>query len=111
MFASSSTSARQVGENGRRKQKKFQRLTDEYGMPQLLHLLGKQEGIMLGFKAGDWDGFYDRLNRLMPPYKKLPLLVAGSVRGSTLEADSISITGLVTGGNRRLLSHCVRVSL
>ena len=62
-----------AGENGRRRLKKFQNLTEEHGLPQLLHLLGKQEGLMLGFANGDWDGFYDKLNRVMPPYKKLPL--------------------------------------
>jgi hypothetical protein len=62
-----------VGEDGRRKQKKFQRLTDDFGVKQLLHHLGVEEGMMMGFGDGHWDAFYDRLNRTLPPYKKLPL--------------------------------------
>ncbi len=62
-----------AGENGRRKKKKFQSLTEEHGLPQLLHLLGKQEGLMLGFPDGGWDAFYAKLNRVMPPFQKLPL--------------------------------------
>lgn len=62
-----------TGENGRRKYKKFQRLTEEFGIQQLLHHLGVEEGLMLGFGNGEWDKFYDRLNRTLPPFKPLPL--------------------------------------
>lgn len=60
-------------ERGRRKAKKFQSLTEVVGIPQLLHNLGIQEGMMLGFEDGQWKAFYNRLNRVMPPFKKLPL--------------------------------------
>ncbi|MGH7651793.1 MAG: P63C domain-containing protein [Gemmatimonadaceae bacterium] len=61
------------GDDGRLKQKKFQSLTKDYGIQQLVHHLGIQEGLMLGFADGQWDAFYDRLNRTMPPFEKLPL--------------------------------------
>ena len=62
-----------VGPSGRRAKKKFQRLTDELGIKQLLHHLGVQEGMMSSYADDDWNTFYDRLNRKMPPFKKLPL--------------------------------------
>lgn len=62
-----------TGPSGRRAKKKFQRLTDEVGVKQLVHHLGVQEGMMSGFPDGGWKAFYDKLNRRMLPYKKLPL--------------------------------------
>ena len=62
-----------VGEDGRRRHKKFQRLTEDFGVKQLLHHLGVEEGMMMGFADRKWAAFYDKLNRALPPYKKLPL--------------------------------------
>jgi hypothetical protein len=77
-----------VGENGRRKNKKFQHLTEEQGIPQLLHLLGKQEGLMMGYADGDWKSFETRLNIVMPTYKRLPLFE------QPLEPESLPATAL-----------------
>lgn len=62
-----------AGPSGRRAKKKFQRLTDELGIKQLVHHLGVQEGMMSNFPDGGWPEFYEKLNRRMPPFKKLPL--------------------------------------
>lgn len=62
-----------VTESGRRKHKNFQWLTDQVGLPELIHLLGMEEGIAKAFEKGDWDGFYKAINRLLPAQPSLPL--------------------------------------
>lgn len=77
-----------VGASGRRTKKKFQRLTDEVGVKQLVHHLGVQEGMMSGFPDGGWKAFYDKLNRRMPPYKKLPLFEQSPEKPKQIPATS-----------------------
>jgi hypothetical protein len=60
-------------ENGRRKRRHHQWLTEGIGNPKLLHHLGIIEGIALGFKDGEYDKFYQAVNLALPSYKKQPL--------------------------------------
>lgn len=85
-----------IGEGGRRRHKKFQRLTEEFGIKQLMHHLGVQEGLMMGFGDGQWDAFYDRLNRTMPPFKKLPLFDQPSEEAERVTAPSTRLLTSVT---------------
>ncbi|MEO8910465.1 MAG: P63C domain-containing protein [Gemmatimonadaceae bacterium] len=63
-----------VGTNGRRRTKKFQWLTDNHGKDALLLHIGRQENMLGDFGDKEWDAFYFKLNKRMPPYQPLPLL-------------------------------------
>jgi hypothetical protein len=58
---------------GRRKQKYFQRLTEDVGNPALRELLSNQIVLMKIFPDGDWKGFDEAMNRAIPIYGDLPL--------------------------------------
>lgn len=60
-------------ENGRRKHKHFQFLTEHVGNPRLLHHLGVVEGLTEGFGYGEWDRFRAKLDAKLPSYKAMPL--------------------------------------
>jgi hypothetical protein len=60
-------------EKGQRRHKHFQRLTVDVGHPELKALLASEITIMRGFGDGDWKGFYEFLNRVLPSQKPLPL--------------------------------------
>lgn len=62
-----------AGENGRRRTKNFQWLSENMGHPKLLHHLGLLEGLASGFDDGDWESFYAKVNARFPNYKALPL--------------------------------------
>jgi hypothetical protein len=60
-------------EKGRRKNKHFQRLTEDIGHPELRALLASEITVMRGFDDGKWDDFYKFLNRVLPKQTPLPL--------------------------------------
>lgn len=61
-------------ENGRRRNKHHQWLTEDVGNPRLLHHLGLLEGIGKAFEDGDWEGYKNAINRRLPkPHSSLPL--------------------------------------
>jgi hypothetical protein len=59
--------------NGRRKHKHHQLLTEEVGVPRLLHHLGLLEGIALGYGVGQWERFHAHVNVALPTHMTLPL--------------------------------------
>lgn len=59
--------------NGKRKHKHHQLLTEEVGVPRLLHHLGLLEGIALGYGSGEWDQFHAHVNTALPTHMSLPL--------------------------------------
>lgn len=60
-------------EKGRRKNKHFQRLTEDIGHPELRALLASEITVMRGFDDGQWEEFYKFLNRVLPKQTRLPL--------------------------------------
>jgi hypothetical protein len=60
-----------VVENGRRKHKHFQHLTEDIGHPKLLQHLGSVVTLMT--IAEDWTQFQTTLDRIHPQQKELPL--------------------------------------
>jgi len=58
---------------GRRKQKYFQRLTDDIGHPRLRELLSSEIVLMRVFDDGEWETFDKAINRAVPIYGDLPL--------------------------------------
>ncbi len=60
-------------EDGRRKRKHFQRLTEDVGQRELRTLLATEITIMKGFDDGNWEGFYSFLCRTLPKQTPLPL--------------------------------------
>lgn len=63
-------------ENGRRKAKHHQFLTENVGHPKLLHHLGVLEGLARGFGPGKYEDFYKAVNRALPNHVSLPLFAA-----------------------------------
>lgn len=60
-------------EDGRRRRKHFQRLTEDLGQRELRTLLASEVTIMKGFHDGQWKEFYEFLNRVLPKQTPLPL--------------------------------------
>jgi len=60
-------------EKGRLKHRYFQRLTEDIAQPELRMLLASEITIMKGFDDGQWDKFYEFLNRVLPKQTPLPL--------------------------------------
>jgi hypothetical protein len=62
-----------IQDNGRRKRKHHQWLTESIGHPKLLHHLGILEGLAAGHPNGGYDAFYQQVNDALPSYTKAPL--------------------------------------
>jgi hypothetical protein len=62
-----------VLESGRRRHKHFQYLTEDVGHPKLLQHLGTLIGLAHGFEDGEYDRFYERVDRVLPNHHSLPL--------------------------------------
>jgi hypothetical protein len=60
-----------VRENGRRKDKNYQWLTENVGHPKLLQLLGSEVTLMRMSRT--WDDFKPLVDKYHPPHKDLPL--------------------------------------
>lgn len=58
---------------GRRRNKLFQRLTEDIGHPRLRELIASEITLMRIFDDGDWEGFKKAVNRAIPVYGDLPL--------------------------------------
>jgi len=63
-----------VEENGRRRHKQHQLLTENVGIPKLLHHLGRVEGIAEAFEVGAYDSFRERLEHVMRRYEPVDSL-------------------------------------
>ena len=61
-------------ENGRRKRRHDQWLTDGIGHPKLLHHLGILEGLAKGHPDGGYDAFHRQVDYALPSCRKAPLL-------------------------------------
>lgn len=71
-------------EKGRRKNKHFQRLTENIGQSELRTHLTSEITIMRGFEDGKWDDFYKFLCRVLPKQTPLPLFDDLPVEDETL---------------------------
>jgi hypothetical protein len=63
-----------VLENGRRKDRHHQWLTEELGNPKLLHHLGILEGLARGHADGKYDQYHQQVDIVLPSYRRAPLL-------------------------------------
>ena len=66
-----SLQAKNPSQDGQRRHKNFQYLTDDVGHPKLLMLLGSIVSLMKLSKT--WDEFYKLLDRVHPSYRDMPL--------------------------------------
>ena len=78
-----------VGPDGRRKHKKFQRLTKDFGINQLLHHLGVQQGMMMGYGDGEWGRFYEKTQPHNAAVPKASAVRSGSRYARTGRGGSI----------------------
>jgi P63C domain len=62
-----------IQDNGRRKRKHHQWLTEKIGHPKLLHHLGLLEGKASGYDDGDYDGFYKDVEKSMKKFGPIEL--------------------------------------
>lgn len=65
-----------VDQNGRRRFKHHQYLTEAVGHPKLLHHLGVLIGLAYNFDDGEYDKFHARVNRVLPNHGALPLFAS-----------------------------------
>jgi hypothetical protein len=77
-----------VTENGRRRYKKFQYLTESIGHPSLLHHLGQLIGLAKAFEDEEYDRFYARVNKALPVQETLPLFAQASAAADAKAAKA-----------------------
>jgi hypothetical protein len=62
-----------VLDNGRRRNRHHQWLTEDIGVPELREHLKSVTTLMRATPGNDWDTFYSMLNRALPKFKEMPL--------------------------------------